>query len=232
MLGEIKRTLRSIGFTAHPIKTRAFYIKGYRLQPDVVFDVGVFAGTPWLYKAFPAARFVLIDPQEECADKVRKTGLLPEFDYHAVALGAETRTATLNVPETEPGKGGAMASLLERTGSLAETFTGVEKRSVPVQRLDEIAQAYPGRVGLKIDTEGFETEVLLGATETLNRCDFVILELSLDARRFEGTPPPSSAITPLTEAGLELRDILTIADGPGKRAQPRYVDALFTRWAA
>ncbi|ASM71236.1 MULTISPECIES: FkbM family methyltransferase [Roseobacteraceae] len=231
MLGEIRRTLKSEGLAVHPVKTRAFYLKGYGFSPDVVFDVGVHDGTPWLYKSFPNARFVLVDPQPDCADAVRTSGQLDDFDFHAVALGAETGIAALNVPETTPGKGGAMASLMERTDNLATTFNKVDTYEVPVKRLDDVAKAYDGRVGLKIDTEGFEAAVLAGGPKTLKRCEFVILELSV-TDRFTKTAPPSEAIALLAQAGLELRDILAIADGPGKRAQPRHMDVMFTRWAA
>jgi FkbM family methyltransferase len=231
MLADLRRSIRSEGMAVHPIKTRAFYLKGYGLAPDVVFDVGVHDGTPWLYKSFPDARFVLVDPQPDCGEAVRASGKLKEFDFHAVALGATTGNATLNIPLTEPGKGGAMASLLDRTDRLATTFTAVEKLEVPIMPLDDLAVDYDGRVGVKIDTEGFETAVLQGATETLKRCDFVILELSV-TERFDGIQPPSSAISLLAQAGLELRDILAIADGPGKRARPRHMDVMFTRWVA
>ena len=88
---------------------------------------------------------------------------------------------------------------------------------------------YPGRVGLKIDTEGFELEVLQGASDTLDRCDFVILELSV-TRRFEGIAPPSRIFAELARHGLELRDMLRVTgDGRGG-PHPRLFDALFTRW--
>lgn len=231
MLGEVRRLLKSEGLALHPIKTRAYYLQGYALAPDVVFDVGVHDGTPWLYDSFPQARFVLIDPQAECEATVRAQGKLPDFDFHGVALGPDTGEITLNVPETAPGRGGAMASVLERTDVLAESFTSVQARTVPMARLDDIAAGYDGRVGIKIDTEGFETAVLQGAADTLTRCDFVILELSV-TERFAQTAPPSSAITLLAAAGLELRDVLAIADGPSKRARPRHMDVMFTRWAA
>ncbi len=231
MLADMRRTLRAEGMAIHPLKTRAFYVRGYGFKPDVVVDVGVHDGTPWLYKSFPDARFVLVDPQPDCGDAVRATGHLSVFDFHAVALGAEAGQATLHVPETAPGKGGAMASLMERTDVLVDTFTQVDRMDVPVMRLDDLMTDYSGRVGLKIDTEGFETAVLEGGAETLKRCDFVILELSV-SKRFAGVAPPSKAITLLAQAGLEMRDIMAIADGPGKRAQPRHMDVLFTRWAA
>ncbi|MEO0389447.1 MAG: FkbM family methyltransferase [Pseudomonadota bacterium] len=232
MLAELRQTLRADGLTASPIKTRAFYLKSYGLSPDVVFDIGVYAGTRWLYKSFPAASWVLIDPQAEYEERLRASDQIGAFTFHAVALGAAPGEVTLNVPQTAKGDAGAMASILERTDILAKSFVDVQTRTVPVKTLDDIAAKYPGRVGIKIDTEGYETQILQGAVETLKRADFVILEMSLDPARFSETPKPSTAMIPLAEAGLELRDILAIADDAGKRSKPRHIDALFTRWAA
>ena len=231
MLQEIRRTLKSEGMVIHPIKTRAPYIRGYGFTPEVVFDVGVAQGTPWLYRSFPEAQFVLIDPQESSAEAVRARGLLKDFHFHATALGAQEGRATLMVPHSDKGEQVAMASLKRRTDKLAKNFTKTDKHYVSVKPLDEIAVAYPGRVGLKIDTEGSELEVLTGARETLQRCDFAILELSV-TQRFAGVGLPSQAIALLAEAGLEWRDVLSIGSGPGKRAQPRYMDVLFTRWTS
>jgi len=117
------------------------------------------------------------------------------------------------------------------TGPMGRNIVDYETRSVPVVPLDQIMVNYPGRVGLKVDTEGFELEVLQGAAETLRRTDFVIVELSV-TKRFDGVAPPSQTMAELAKAGLELRDILrSTGDGKGG-AQPRLFDALFTRWDA
>ena len=113
---------------------------------------------------------------------MRASGQLVDFDFHPVALGAEAGQATLNIPETKPGKGGAMASLMERTDILVDSFSSVDTMDVPVMRMDDLLADYSGQFGLKIDTEGFETAVLQGGPDTLKRCDFVVLELSVTQR--------------------------------------------------
>ena len=227
---ELRRAAKSQGLAVHPAKTRPFYLKGYGFDPKTVFDVGVFAGTPWLYNAFPASQFVLIDPQPGCEERVRATGHLSKFDFHAVALGPEAGDAQLHIPSTAKGQGGAMASLLDRRDKLAETFVSVAEETVPMRRLDDIAVDYAGPFGLKIDTEGFEVQVLQGGPDTLQRCEFVILELSV-TQRFAGMSPPSHVLALLAQAGLEFRDVLAVADAAGKRARPRHMDVLFTRWS-
>ena len=230
MLAEIRRKARSEGMVIHPMKTRAWYLKGYGFDVDVLIDVGVDAGTPWFYATCPSAKLILVDPLEESEARASESVGERDVVFHAVALGETKGKAVLQVPETADGPSCAMSSLLDRQDNLAKNFTALQQRTVPVETLDEIAQAYTGRVGLKIDTEGYERNVLAGGRETLKRCDFVILEMSV-TERFAGVAPPSELVGLLARAGLELRDVLAVADGPGKRARPRHMDVLFARWA-
>lgn len=226
---QVNRFLRRKGLTAVAEKSNAAHLQSFGLTPDAVFDVGVDTGTPFLYQAFPNARFALIDPRGESRAALTSADAPRDAQFFETALGAAPGTLTLNIPHSCKGEHGAMASLYQRTDRLAAKFTRLETRQVAVATLDSIAANFPGRLGLKIDTEGFEDEVLAGAAETLLRTDFVILELSL-TQRFDSITPPSRLITRLAAAGLEFRDVLRMTgDGKGGSA-PRPMDVLFTRW--
>jgi FkbM family methyltransferase len=226
---QVNRFLRRKGLVANADKSRAEHLQSFGLAPDVVFDVGVDTGTPLLYQAFPNARFALIDPRHEARAALKGADAPRDAQFFETALGAAESTLTLTIPHSAKGEQGAMASLRHRTDRLSAKFTKIETRQVAVTTLDAIAAQFPGRVGLKIDTEGFEDDVLQGATQTLLRTDFVILEMSL-TQRFAGITPPSHLITRLAAAGLEFRDVLRMTgDGKGGGA-PRLMDVLFTRW--
>jgi FkbM family methyltransferase len=228
---QVNRFLRRKGLTAIADKSRAEHLQSFDLAPDVVFDIGVDTGTPFLYQAFPRAHFALVDPRAESRVAMTGPDAPNQAEFFETALGAKPGTLTLNIPHSDKGEQGAMASLRERTDTMAAKFNRVEERQVSVVTLDSIATQFPGRIGLKIDTEGFEDEVLAGATQTLLRTDFVILEMSL-IQRFAGIAPPSQLISRLATAGLEFRDVLRMTgDGRGGGA-PRLMDILFTRWHA
>jgi FkbM family methyltransferase len=221
--------LRRRRLSAQPQRTTPAYLAAYGFRPDVVFDIGVNTGTPWLYRSFHKARFVLVDPLHESEAAAARWRDTITFDFHLTALADHDGQTTLAVPQGAGTDLRSMSSLRTRTDALAGQITATDRRTVPVTRLDAIAAAYPGRVGLKIDTEGSEVPILRGAPETLARCDFAILELSL-TRRFDGVEPPSEALALLAAHGLELRDILAFSAPAGDDARTRHCDALFARW--
>ena len=72
--------------------------------------------------------------------------------------------------------------MMEAHSSAAEgsAYVGIEK--TPIFRLDSVAPSYlaqSSRPFLKIDTQGYEWQVLDGARETLSQCQGVLCELSL-----------------------------------------------------
>lgn len=229
-LEQMREALRSEGMVAHPLKTRAPYLRGYKFAPEVVLDVGVGSGTNWIYRCYPDAQFVLIDPQPDCADAVRRKGVISDFHYHAIAAGAVAGTARLTLPYSDKGLEMALASLKLRVDDSDRPFIHMEQRGVEVKPLDDISVGYPGRLGLSIDTEGSELDVLMGAPETLKRCEFVVLKMAV-APRFDDAGVPSQAVAELAKAGLEMRDIISLGAGHGKQARPRYMNMLFSRWA-
>jgi len=231
-MSDLKKRAHEEGKVLYPNKMRDIYLRSYGFRPDAVIDVGVSDGTRWLYRAYEDVKFVLVDPHAGCESIVRDKKLLIDFDFHAVALGSETDRGVLNVPQRGDLVDTSMSSLMTRKGKMTTNLEIVDQIDVPIVRLDDLAQEYPGRLGLKIDTEGFEINVLAGGPETLKRCDFVVLEMAM-TDRFVGVAPPSGCIALLAQAGLELRDVLAVAhDGPGNKAHPRHMDLMFTRWAA
>jgi Methyltransferase FkbM domain len=106
-------------------------------------------------------------------------------------------------------------------------FGAVEEREVDVTTLDDLLarREWEGPFGLKVDVEGFEHEVIEGATELLKETQFVICEVWFAERRDQ---PHTFAtfVALMADRGFRLTDILE-----GTKATPSgeilYVDALF-----
>ncbi|APX21921.1 MAG: hypothetical protein CML50_19055 [Rhodobacteraceae bacterium] len=224
------RALERQGYHVSPNRMMGDRFRTLVPSPDMVIDVGVGPGTPWLYGAFPELPFLLVDPMVEAKAQVAETYPALASEFFATALGEAEGSVTLNIPHKRGVAHGPMASIFNRSDSLMSKVTGFDKREVPVTTLDALVGERSGRFGLKIDAEGAETQVLRGAARTLERCDFVVVELSL-SQRFDEVEAPSTVISLLAEAGLEFRDVLEM-NGETAALSPRHIDALFTRWPA
>jgi hypothetical protein len=97
---------------------------------------------------------------------------------------------------------------------------------VPVETLDEIRSSmnlpYPDLI--KIDTQGYELEVLAGATDVLSRASFCIVECCYE-RLYENAPLISDIITLFSALGW-----FNVGSGPALKAssgRPVFVDLIF-----
>ncbi|MEA2236560.1 MAG: hypothetical protein QOC81_1284 [Thermoanaerobaculia bacterium] len=147
---------------------------------DVYIDVGANYGAYALViAAIQGVRVIAVEPQPHVAEGLRRSVLANAFSNFEVieaALAAEEGTASLRV-----GSGSGTASLRpERGGSHMGTI------SVRLSTLDAVCDDISRVACIKIDVEGGELEVLLGAVGVLTRDQPVILfEMSRGDRSAE-----------------------------------------------
>lgn len=142
---------------------------------ETVIDVGVWRGTPALYEAFADCRFVLVDPQS--AGEKLLTSSPKNFTFVNKGLGSE------------PGKLIMHESLAKSTLHARTPLSASDRetdREVDLITLDQlfVEQNISGRVGLKIDTEGHEIEIIRGLDKFCDNIEFVICEVSVRDRFF------------------------------------------------
>lgn len=194
-------------------------------SPKTVVDVGVAGGTFELYDAFPEAQIVLVEPLPDlhkCTiDKINssydKVTLLP------VAAGTEAADGEINIETASLEK----SSLLVRS-ELTKEPSGTERRKIKIERLDELLEkgAFPGPFGIKIDTEGFELNVVKGVSRILSQVEFFIVEVSI-AKRFEHSYSFAEFVGYMDSVGFEVTDMLSFARPD--RVGTRYLDLVFKR---
>lgn len=141
----------------------------------VVFDVGANLGQSALAYAqdWPAAEIHSFEPARSLFDQlVANTGSNPHIHAHQLALGLE------------PGEVGFVVDgELSHIRQENEEAGGLAQETVRVERLDEFCKDKGvDRISfLKIDTEGFDLDVLKGSEQMLrqNRIGFVQVEAGM-----------------------------------------------------
>lgn len=253
LLGAADRAGVEIRRRGHGVRRTMPEVLGHYARlgvaPTTVIDVGVAAGTPELYAAFPHARRLLVEPLREWEPTLRDlVAAAPAGSaYELCAAGPEPGELEIGVHRVL-----ACSSVVgDRAGDEAD----VERRVVPVRRLDDVVAQHGlddgGPVVIKADVEGAELHVLGGAPETLARTQLVLLETSLFALN-PGAAQLGEVVRWMADHGWAVADFydghvrpldgqlaqIDIAfareDGPlradHRYARPEQADALYRSW--
>ncbi len=204
--------LRTFGESLRQLKMKGF-------KPGTVFDVGVADGTHDLYKVFPHAYMVLIEPLLEYQPDLENICSQYTGEYYIAAAGAEAGKGSLHI-----GNDARKSSLvrMDVRGGVAST------RTVPLVSLDGLiaSRDYGEPYLIKIDVEGAELVALQGAVGVLEHTEVVILEVAVLDRGGE-TPEFCEVISRMKDYGFVAYDIVGAADGsPGALA---HVDIVFVQ---
>jgi FkbM family methyltransferase len=165
-----------------PVTDLAFLLHAQR--DPIVFDVGANDGEMLqdFLHVFPAARVVAFEPYVPCCEILeRKFRDRPNVSIQNVALGAERGTSRLNLYS-----GNRMNSLLrfddDPGNVMVKSFALTGTAEVRVETLDAFcAESDIASIDiLKIDTQGFDLQVLKGAAKLLEarRIKTVLLEVN------------------------------------------------------
>jgi FkbM family methyltransferase len=192
--------------------------------PATVIDVGAGEGTLPLLRAFPEAYHVLIEPLAEYEPALEQAIATRRGEYLLTAVGAREGMATIGADHANPDR----SSMLERVPARGSDGQ-IERREVPITTLDRLLKdrGWSPPFGLKIDTEGFEDEVVRGATSLLDQTQFVIAEISV-RKRFEESYTFAELIALMAARGFSLGDVLVARRPPGTKAL-QYIDGVFWR---
>lgn len=170
-------------------------------SPDYIIDVGAHIGT-WsieINKIFSLAKIIAIEPLPGKINELEKNlGKMPVSIYN-VLLGPENKQA---VEFYSLGTGSSVFK------ELTHFSTRAQKISVDMLALDYIIvkENAHENILLKIDVQGFEIEVLKGATKTLEGVDFVCMEISF-LNYNEGAPLAHEVIPYMKSIGFVIYDI-------------------------
>ena len=174
---------------------------------DTLIDIGVGPdGTEDLYRVFKNANLILIDPIDEAKEYANKLSEGRKVVFIQSALGKDDNIEKNMKLQKRRG----LTSFLE-ISPINEKDDYTEIKKVKISKLDTLLKEKNklGRIGIKIDTEGFELDVVLGAIETLKFTKFVIAEVRHNHESLKGVYKLHEFMKAMNENNFTLSKILT-----------------------
>ncbi len=194
---------------------------------DTVIDVGANEGQfgESLRANGYRGRILSFEPTRSVFDVLaRKAAADGNWEAHHCGLGAEHGTATLHASELS-----VFNSILELSdvAQLHDSRMKVEQtEEITIYPLDHFADAFSEKSFLKIDTQGYETQVLKGARTTLPRMSGVLLELPV-IHTYEGEWHFHEAVEFMFQAGFVPAQIQAVGYHGRDKASAVDFDCLF-----
>jgi len=174
---------------------------------DTLIDIGVGPnGTEDLYRVFKNANLILIDPIDEAKEYANKLSKDRKVVFIQSALGKDDDIEKNMKLQRKRG----LTSFLE-ISPINEEDDYTEIKKIKISKLDTLLKDKNklGRIGIKIDTEGYELDVVLGAIETLKYTKFVIAEVRHNHESLKGVYKLHQFMKEMNENNFTLSKILT-----------------------
>ncbi len=238
MTESLKRSLRSVvEATGHQIrKTDVYTSQRLRhrllfsnLRIDLVLDVGANTGqfARECRTAGYKGKIISFEPSAAAHASLQRSATHDSLWSVAerMALGSSNGETEINIAANSFSS--SLLPMLDTHLSAAPASRYLHKERVPLRRLDDILSPSDRRIFLKLDVQGYESQVLTGATQLLAHTVAVQLEMSL-LPLYEGEVLMSEVSTRMTGNGFELWDIEPSFRDPatGRLLQ---INGIFTR---
>ena len=219
---EIRRTASSgLGHSFNHTFERLKVMRDLGFVPCTICDVGAADGrwTRECLEVFPESQYFCVEPLDEHQPYLaRLNAEHPNISYWQGCLGSRTGKTILNVD------GDGSSVLPGHWGNPYGT-----QREVTVETLDNLVLrglcAPPDLI--KLDVQGYELEVLKGATRALNKTEAIIAEVSFFSFQ-TGMPLVHEVVKQLAEYGFVVYDMLGLTLRPLDGAVGQ-ADLLFLR---
>ena len=175
----LRRMLRHLGYDLHSLPVECLTLRDLELDlcylikssNPVVLDVGANIGqtVDLLRRTLANPRIFSFEPNPAVATGLERKYASCGVVVEAMALGSNEGTTRFNILENHE-----LSSVLELQQNDKNPFSDTAVRQivdVPITTIDSYVQKHElTQIAiLKIDTQGFDLEVLRGATETLGR---------------------------------------------------------------
>lgn len=191
-------------------------MKARGFNPRTILDIGAYKGD-WARKVhdiWPDAKITMFEANAERAPFLKDTAETIGGAYHVGLLGAEDG---IEVPFTVMETG---SSVFEPNNSFERTHT-----TKILHRVDTLLADLPAVDFMKLDTQGYELEILKGASRLMPTAQAILLEVAF-LQINKGGPLLHDVVAFMKERGFVAYDVVEIHPRLKDRATGR-IDLMF-----
>lgn len=212
----------------HPIARRR-HLFGQN-EIDLVLDIGANCGQYgcFLRRVGYNGRICSYEPLSSAYAELRSTASTdPQWDVHRLGLGETEGNATLNVAQNSESSSILPMLPAHLRGYPESRYVATE--TVPMTTLAKVLDGLPStsRIFVKVDTQGYERQVIEGAGSAIANVRGVQLEMSL-VSLYEGESLMPEMINFMKSKGLILMSVEPGSSDP-RTGQLLQLDGLFFR---
>lgn len=152
------------------------YLSQWGYCPETIIDIGAYQGdwTRMVKEIFPTAKVLMVEAQESKKQILEFVCKSYKYDvFLETALLGDSEDKEVHFIEMETG-----SSVFEENNTYASK-NKLTKKTTTLDKIVETNYGWEKIAFLKLDVQGYELEVLAGATVCLKSCDFVLMEASL-----------------------------------------------------
>lgn len=227
-----QRLIRGVGFDLrrrHPYRDPAMLMahKCQQLGVRTILDIGANVGQfgMELRDAGWTGKIVSFEPLSQAHAELSRRASGNWTVAPRCAIGSENAAITINVSANSASS--SLLNVTDRSTTVAPGSAFSATETVLLRRLEDLVDDTWGKVALKIDTQGYEAEVLAGAGRVLDVTEVINVEISL-SELYEGGPSGSQLFSILE--GLGFRCVaLTEGFSDPYRNEMLQVDGTFVR---
>jgi FkbM family methyltransferase len=189
-LDYVNNVLNKIGFNLERFNPRnntalRRNILFNRLNITLLIDVGANAGYygKEIRKAGYKNKIISFEPIKNAFDVLLiNTKKFKQWEAYNLALGVEDTQTEINISENSCSS--SILNILDTHTNAEKSASYIGKQNITIKTLDSFIDTLSFKthkeIYLKIDTQGFELEVLKGATKALTYINTIQLEMSLE----------------------------------------------------
>jgi FkbM family methyltransferase len=175
------------------------------LEVELVLDVGANRGqfASGLRAAGYSGQIRSFEPVSDAFQELaRRAAKDPYWDAFRSAVGSDIGTKQINVASNHAASS-SFLPLMQAHAEAAPDIQYVRVEQVPISTLDALTvDLEPARrVCIKIDTQGYEREVLAGSTGTIQQAQAVLMEVSF-VELYEGSLLLPEALSMMEQQGF------------------------------